>query len=81
MTDILDQAADLEQAERDHALAEVRGRVQHGDWRSLSAVDCEECEEPIGLARREALPGVTLCIECAQRAERVALIDQRTRGC
>ncbi len=27
---------------------------------------CAECEEPIPAARREALPGVKLCIECVQ---------------
>ncbi len=80
MTDIYDRATDLEEAERDRALAEVRGRVQHGDWQVLSAVECAECGEFIDLARRKALPGVQLCIECAEAAERAALIDRRTRG-
>lgn len=31
---------------------------------------CEECGEPIGLKRLEALPGITLCISCAEQAER-----------
>lgn len=80
MSDLLDAAADLEQASRDDALATVRRRVQHGDWHVLSAVDCEICGEPIAPARREAVPGVTTCIECAERAERVGRLDQRTRG-
>lgn len=31
-----------------------------------SAKLCAECEEPIPQARREALPGVKLCIDCVQ---------------
>lgn len=30
---------------------------------------CEECEEFIGFKRLEALPGVTLCISCAENLE------------
>ena len=41
-----------------------------------SATRCAECEEPIPEARREAVPGVKLCIECATgRSQR-----DRTRG-
>jgi len=32
--------------------------------------DCEECGEPIGIKRLEAIPGVTLCVICAERNER-----------
>jgi DnaK suppressor protein len=30
---------------------------------------CEECEEPIGIKRLEAIPGCTLCISCAEKIE------------
>ena len=30
---------------------------------------CEECDAPIPKARREAVPGVRLCIACQQAAE------------
>ena len=30
---------------------------------------CEECGEPIPEARRRALPGVRLCLECQQEAD------------
>lgn len=30
---------------------------------------CAECDEPIPAARREALPGVKLCIECVQERD------------
>ncbi|MBR6673454.1 MAG: TraR/DksA C4-type zinc finger protein, partial [Mailhella sp.] len=32
--------------------------------------ECEECGEPIPLARRHAMPGVRLCIECQQEEDR-----------
>lgn len=31
---------------------------------SLTTI-CLECEEPIGAARKKAVPNATLCIECA----------------
>ena len=34
-----------------------------------SLTHCAECEEPIPAARREALPGVKLCIECVQERD------------
>lgn len=35
---------------------------------------CQECEEPIPLARQEALPGVTLCVNCQRE------MDNQNRG-
>ena len=40
-------------------------RVPVGD----SLTHCAECEEPIPEARREALPGVKLCIECVRERD------------
>ena len=40
-----------------------------------SLTHCAECEEPIPDARREALPGVKLCIDCV--AERDAGFKRR----
>ena len=34
-----------------------------------SLTHCAECEEPIPEARREALPGVKLCIDCMQERD------------
>lgn len=54
-------------------LARLKARAQPmGD----SLTHCAECEEPIPEARRAALPGVKLCIDCMQ--ERDAAV--RTRG-
>lgn len=35
-----------------------------------SLVYCEECGEEIAAARREALPGVRLCIDCQEEADK-----------
>lgn len=35
-----------------------------------SLTHCAECEEPIPEARRRALPGVKLCLDCVQDRER-----------
>ncbi|MEH6647437.1 DksA/TraR family C4-type zinc finger protein [Sulfitobacter sp.] len=35
-----------------------------------SLTHCAECEEPIPQARREALPGVKLCIECVRERDK-----------
>lgn len=34
-----------------------------------SLTHCAECEEPISEARRKAIPGVKLCIECMQERD------------
>ncbi|WP_300031714.1 DksA/TraR family C4-type zinc finger protein [uncultured Roseobacter sp.] len=35
-----------------------------------SLTHCAECEEPIPQARRDALPGVKLCIDCMQERDK-----------
>lgn len=42
-----------------------------------SAAECVECGEPIPPARRQAVPGVKLCIDCA--AERQAAAARMPR--
>ncbi|HLL18776.1 MAG TPA: DksA/TraR family C4-type zinc finger protein [Rubrivivax sp.] len=44
------------------AIKRARSRLGHGP--SLAA--CEECNAPIPQARRAAVPGVRLCVECQQ---------------
>ncbi len=34
-----------------------------------SLTHCAECEEPIPEARRQAIPGVKLCIDCMQERD------------
>ena len=42
------------------SVKQVRSQIPSGE----SLKYCANCEEPIPQARREALPGVRLCIEC-----------------
>lgn len=44
------------------AVARARGELPTGE----SLHECEECGNPIPQARREAVPGVRLCISCQQ---------------
>lgn len=42
---------------------------------------CEECEEAIPQARREAIPGVRLCVSCqSEKDEETALSGFNRRG-
>jgi phage/conjugal plasmid C-4 type zinc finger TraR family protein len=44
----------------------VRGQLPRGPGRS----HCEECDAEIPKARREALPGVRLCVTCQEAVDR-----------
>ncbi len=35
-----------------------------------SRTNCAECDEPIPAARRAAIPGVKLCVDCMQERDR-----------
>jgi RNA polymerase-binding transcription factor DksA len=72
MTDIYEQASDIELLERE--------RLQ--EWRLSDALaranvlrltgtaqDCDECGDPIPADRRAAAPGCAKCIACKQRDE------------
>ena len=47
------------------AVARARSRLPRGE----SLRKCEECDEPIPEARRQAVPGVRLCIVCQESAD------------
>ncbi len=47
------------------AVSQVRRRILCGE----SSTHCKECEEIIPKARRKAVPGVFLCIECQSELE------------
>ncbi|MET4127263.1 DksA/TraR family C4-type zinc finger protein [Roseovarius sp. MBR-6] len=50
-------------------LARLRARpVPSGESRT----HCAECEEPIPEARRQAIPGVKLCLDCANEHNHAA---------
>ncbi|MCB1741934.1 MAG: DksA/TraR family C4-type zinc finger protein [Gammaproteobacteria bacterium] len=42
------------------AVKRARSRLPHGE----SLLHCEECDEEIPAARRQAVPGVRLCVSC-----------------
>lgn len=60
------------------AIRRVRSQLPRGAGRS----HCEECEAPIPKARREAVPGVRLCVACQQAldGERQAFAGYNRRG-
>ena len=47
------------------AVSRVRSRIGRGESRT----DCAECGADIPQARRQALPGVQLCIRCQERED------------
>lgn len=50
----------------DDAVQRARSALPDGE----SLTHCEECEAPIPEARREALPGVRLCVACQEAHDR-----------
>jgi phage/conjugal plasmid C-4 type zinc finger TraR family protein len=44
----------------------AKSRLHQGE----SATQCQECDAPIPEARREALPGVRLCVQCQEKADK-----------
>jgi phage/conjugal plasmid C-4 type zinc finger TraR family protein len=46
----------------DDAIARARRHLREGPGLD----HCEECDAPIPLARRQAVPGVRLCVACQQ---------------
>jgi len=52
----------------------ARSRLNMGD----SLAECEECESEIPQARREAIPGVRLCIKCQSELEQEELTNSAT---
>ena len=51
----------------DDAVKLARSRLPAGE----SATHCDHCEDPIPEARRQAIPGVRLCVRCQSRLEAV----------
>lgn len=71
MTDLLDQAAELEQATRDRDLANHHAARK----KLIPDIDangnhyCLECGVQIPMARLRCIPDAVLCIDCQQLAE------------
>ena len=75
-SDVIDAALDSAQDEISSQLAEVESReLAHIEnaleqMRSGQYGVCEGCEKPIPLARLQALPYATMCIDCQREAEK-----------
>jgi DnaK suppressor protein len=74
--DLVDFALDSAQDEINSQLAEVESRELANIEKALERMrqgaygSCEGCENNIPLARLQALPYATLCIDCQREAER-----------
>ncbi len=51
-------------------VARAKSRLPQGP----SATHCDECSAPIPEARREALPGVQLCVACQEQVDKEARV-------
>lgn len=51
-------------------VARAKSRLPQGP----SATHCDECSVPIPEARREALPGVRLCVACQEKVDKAARV-------
>ncbi|MCP4476891.1 MAG: TraR/DksA family transcriptional regulator [Planctomycetaceae bacterium] len=63
MSDLTDKASDLEQMVRDSA---IEGRVRYS---GKSEHFCVWCDDEIPERRRQLVPGVKHCVECAAVVE------------
>jgi phage/conjugal plasmid C-4 type zinc finger TraR family protein len=68
MSDIFDRAQELEEAQRQAAIDEARSHAPHGESEKFCTMP--DCGEPIPEARRQAVPGCKLCVDCQERLER-----------
>lgn len=68
MTDIFDRATELEEQQREDALAEARYQRERERARP-SADECQVCGARIPKKRQQAVPGVQTCIHCQEELE------------
>ena len=65
MTDIIDRANEQAQIELEVLLSNAKPSPAN------SIYDCVECEAPIGVPRKTAIPWATRCIYCQTKYEKV----------
>lgn len=68
MPDFADDASSAAEAHLANCLGRVTG-VMSGRQAVASAMECQQCGEPIPEARRNAVPGCQFCIECQRQLE------------
>lgn len=82
-SDVVDAALDAAQDEISSQLAEVESRELANIERALESMrqgtygNCEICNAKIPLARLQALPYATMCIDCQRAAETGSLESRR----
>lgn len=81
--DAADVAMDTAADEISSQLAEVESRELVRIEEALEKIkegnygDCEDCEKPIPLARLQAVPYATMCIECQRKTEKSNSMNYR----
>ncbi|MEZ9339940.1 TraR/DksA C4-type zinc finger protein [Vibrio splendidus] len=68
MSDVIDQACDLEAKLTEVALANQLARAKQVNQRE-SARECGECGDPIPELRRQKVPGCQYCTPCQAARE------------
>lgn len=68
MTDVFDQASDLEQAEREYAW-EAHHQMMTAQEAMPSAECCAVCHSTISQERRKAAPGCQTCVPCQEELD------------
>jgi phage/conjugal plasmid C-4 type zinc finger TraR family protein len=58
----------------DATIADAVSQARHRLPRGESLKNCANCDNPIPLARREAIPGVRLCVGCQETDDKEAVI-------
>lgn len=71
MTDYFDRASEQEEHDRKIALKAQLGRSAIGGYTVAdSATECNDCDAPIPMKRREAVPGCRFCVDCQGHREK-----------
>ncbi len=76
--DVMDAAMDTAQDEISSQLVEVESRELSQIEEALNRIregqygNCDGCDKPIPLARLQAVPYATSCIDCARKSEKFA---------
>lgn len=67
--DWIDEAQEVTQLMVDNQVARIRSALISPISPTISSAECERCGHEIPEARRRAVPGVRLCVECQTIAE------------
>lgn len=77
MTDIADEAVDVELIQRTCALRQVEATVRRLEAQRPTFL-CRDCLDPIEPERLQAVPGAGRCITCQEAEERSRRVHSRS---